>query len=56
MKALIVCTSDSHGNTARIAQVMGHALQAPVVTPDDVDPADLAAAQRFAENLRDPTT
>ncbi|MFD9894503.1 flavodoxin family protein [Amycolatopsis sp. NPDC059027] len=42
MKAVIVCTSVSHGNTKRIADVMGRVLDAPVVTPDEVDVAELA--------------
>ncbi|SEP52801.1 hypothetical protein [Amycolatopsis saalfeldensis] len=43
MKAVIVCTSVSHGNTRRIADVMGQVLAAPVATPEQVDPAGLAA-------------
>ncbi|MFD1815140.1 flavodoxin family protein [Rhodococcus gannanensis] len=39
MKALIVCTSVSHGNTRKIAEAMGEVLAAPVLTPDQVDPA-----------------
>ncbi|MFD4180117.1 flavodoxin family protein [Rhodococcus sp. NPDC058514] len=42
MKALIVCTSVSHGNTRRIADVMGEVLSAPVMAPEQVDPAALA--------------
>ncbi|WP_274911262.1 flavodoxin family protein [Streptomyces sp. WZ-12] len=42
MKAIIVCTSVSHGNTKRVADVMGQILQAPVVDPDEVDVAELA--------------
>ncbi|WP_433662829.1 flavodoxin family protein [Nocardia sp. CA-128927] len=42
MKAIIVCTSVSHGNTKRIADLMGHVLSARVVTPDEVDAAELA--------------
>ncbi|WP_460391859.1 flavodoxin family protein [Actinophytocola sediminis] len=41
MKAIIVCTSVSHGNTRRVAEVMGRALNAPVVTPEQFDPATL---------------
>ncbi|WP_042389187.1 flavodoxin family protein [Streptacidiphilus melanogenes] len=37
MKALIVCTSVSHGNTRRIADAMGQALRAEVVEPEQVD-------------------
>jgi flavodoxin len=43
MKAVIVCASVSHGNTGRIAEVMGSVLSAPVVEPEEVDPAELAA-------------
>ncbi len=43
MKALIVCTSVSHGNTKQVADAIGHALEAPVVTPDQVDRAELAS-------------
>lgn len=43
MKSVIVCTSVSHGNTKRIADVMGQALGAPVTAPEEVDPAGLAA-------------
>ncbi|MGW6376356.1 flavodoxin family protein [Rhodococcus sp. NPDC055112] len=42
MKALIVCTSVSHGNTRKIADVMGAVLSAPVMAPEDVDPVELA--------------
>ncbi|MGP9022912.1 flavodoxin family protein [Streptomyces sp. BR1] len=43
MKAMIVCVSVSHGNTKRIADVMGNVLEAPVVAPEQVDMAELAA-------------
>ncbi|MFJ3220155.1 flavodoxin family protein [Kitasatospora sp. NPDC086801] len=43
MKAVIVCTSVSHGNTRRIADVMGQVLEARVVDPEQVDVAELAA-------------
>jgi flavodoxin len=43
MKAVIVCTSVSHGNTKKIADVMGQVLEAPVTAPDQVDLAELAA-------------
>lgn len=43
MKAMIVCVSVSHGNTKKIADAMGHVLEAPVVAPEEVDPAELAA-------------
>ncbi|MFC9437621.1 flavodoxin family protein [Nocardia sp. NPDC057030] len=42
MKAIIVCTSVSHGNTKRIADLMGQVLAARVVTPDQIDAAELA--------------
>ncbi|GGU84411.1 flavodoxin [Streptomyces albospinus] len=42
MKAIIVCTSVSHGNTQRIADVMGQVLEAPVVAPEQVDTAELS--------------
>ncbi|WP_194837565.1 flavodoxin family protein [Nocardia sp. XZ_19_369] len=42
MKALIVCTSVSHGNTKKIADVMGQVLQARVVDPRHIDAAELA--------------
>lgn len=43
MKTVIVCASVAHGNTRRIADVMGEVLGAPVLTPDEADPAELAA-------------
>jgi flavodoxin len=43
MKAVIVCTSVSHGNTRRVADVMGRVLQARVVEPEQVDMAELAS-------------
>ncbi|MEV5651572.1 flavodoxin family protein [Nocardia sp. NPDC052254] len=43
MKALIVCTSVSHGNTEQVADVMAEVLGARVVEPGEVTPADLAA-------------
>ncbi|WP_264081232.1 flavodoxin family protein [Streptomyces spectabilis] len=39
---MIVCVSVSHGNTKKVADVMGQALEAPVVAPEDVDAAELA--------------
>ncbi|MFD2467777.1 flavodoxin family protein [Amycolatopsis silviterrae] len=42
MKSVIVCTSVSHGNTKRIADVMGQVLDAPVAAPGQVGPAALA--------------
>ncbi|MCC3770009.1 flavodoxin family protein [Streptomyces sp. UNOC14_S4] len=43
MKAVIVCASVSHGNTKRVADVMGQVLGAAVVDPEHVDMAELAA-------------
>lgn len=42
MKVIIVCASVSHGNTKRIADVMGQVLSAPVVEPEQVDLTELA--------------
>ncbi|WP_234334221.1 flavodoxin family protein [Streptomyces sp. NRRL B-1347] len=39
---MIVCVSVSHGNTKKVADVMGQALDAPVVAPEDVDVAELS--------------
>ncbi|MDJ0460741.1 flavodoxin family protein [Streptomyces sp. H27-C3] len=36
-KALIICASVSHGNTRRVAELMGELLGAPVVEPEEVD-------------------
>ncbi|MFE3022820.1 flavodoxin family protein [Nocardia tengchongensis] len=41
MKVLIVCVSVSHGNTRKVAEVMGAALGARVVEPDEVTDAEL---------------
>lgn len=35
-KALIICASVSHGNTRRVAEVMGEVLGAPVMEPEEV--------------------
>ena len=40
-KALIVCVSVSHGNTARVARAMADVLHAEVRAPEEVDPATL---------------
>lgn len=40
----IVCSSCSHGNTRRVADVMAEVLAAQVVEPDRVDPARLLAS------------
>ncbi|MEV0371792.1 flavodoxin family protein [Streptomyces sp. NPDC050636] len=42
MKAVIVCASVSHGNTKRIAEVMGQVLEATVVDPERADMAELS--------------
>ncbi|CAM5593861.1 hypothetical protein SCALM49S_08521 [Streptomyces californicus] len=44
MKAVIVCVSVSHGNTLRVADAMARVLGASVVTPEEADPRELAAA------------
>jgi flavodoxin len=42
MKSLIVCVSVSHGNTAKVAAAMAEVLDARVVSPEDIPPAQLA--------------
>ncbi len=42
MKSLIVCTSVSHGNTERVADVMAEVLGARVVEPREVTADELA--------------
>ncbi|OIV37122.1 flavodoxin [Mangrovactinospora gilvigrisea] len=42
MKAIIVCTSVSHGNTRRVAEEMGAVLGADVVAPGEVGAGELA--------------
>ncbi|MEU4273049.1 flavodoxin family protein [Streptomyces sp. NPDC026092] len=44
MKAVIVCVSVSHGNTRRVADSIAQVLGAKVVSPEQADPAELAAA------------
>ncbi|MCB5168837.1 flavodoxin [Streptomyces bambusae] len=44
MKTVIVCASVAHGNTQRVADRMARTLAARVVTPEQADPAELAAA------------
>ncbi|MDT9688900.1 flavodoxin family protein [Streptomyces sp. P9(2023)] len=44
MKAVIVCTSVSHGNTRRVADSMAQVLGAKVVSPEQADLAELAGA------------
>lgn len=48
MKTVIVCASVSHGNTRKIAEVMAEVLGAKVVTPEQADPAEVAAADLAA--------
>lgn len=43
MKTLIVCTSVSHGNTRRIAEVLAEVLDARVAEPEQLDPTELTA-------------
>lgn len=44
MKAVIVCASVSHGNTRRVADTMAEVLDATVVSPEQADLEELAAA------------
>ncbi|MER7468887.1 flavodoxin family protein [Streptomyces sp. NPDC097981] len=44
MKAVIVCTSVSHGNTRRVADSMAQVLGAKVVSPEQADLTELAGA------------
>ncbi|WDT90302.1 flavodoxin family protein [Streptomyces sp. SCSIO-PteL053] len=44
MKAVIVCVSVSHGNTLRVADAMAQPLGAGIVSPEEADPRELAAA------------
>jgi len=37
MKTIIVCVSESHGNTMKIAKAMAEVLDAPVVSPEEFD-------------------
>ena len=64
MSAIIVCTSVSHGNTKKVADVIADVLDARVVTPDRIDAAELASYDlvgfgsgiytgKFHEQLRD---
>lgn len=41
MKAVIVCSSVSHGNTKKVADVLGRVLEADVVDPAGIDAATL---------------
>ncbi|MEV6103068.1 flavodoxin family protein [Nocardia sp. NPDC051981] len=42
MKTIIVCASVSHGNTKKVADVMGEVLDARVMSPEKVDAATLS--------------
>ncbi|MFE3543486.1 flavodoxin family protein [Nocardia sp. NPDC059177] len=42
MNAVIVCKSVSHGNTRKVAEVIGEVLGAKVVDPAEIGPAELA--------------
>ncbi|MFD5692270.1 flavodoxin family protein [Streptomyces rubiginosohelvolus] len=44
MKAVIVCVSVSHGNTLRVADATAQPLGARIVSPEEADPRELAAA------------
>ncbi|MFH9747235.1 flavodoxin family protein [Streptomyces anulatus] len=44
MKVVIVCASVAHGNTRRVADSMAQVLGAKVVSPEQADLAELAAA------------
>ncbi|NEC20964.1 hypothetical protein [Streptomyces parvus] len=44
MKAVIVCVPVSHGNTLRVADAMAQPLGAGIVSPEEADPRELAAA------------
>src|SRR5512146_2086233 len=37
MKTIIVCVSESHGNTMKLAKAMAEVLDAPVVSPEEFD-------------------
>jgi flavodoxin len=43
MKTIIVCQSRSHGNTKKIADVIGGGLGARVVDPAEIDAAELSS-------------
>lgn len=42
-KSLLICQSESHGNTRRVAESMAGVLDAKIVTPVEVDTADLGS-------------
>lgn len=37
MKTIIICVSESHGNTLKVAKAMAEVLDAPVVSPEEFD-------------------
>lgn len=43
IKTIIVCKSVSHGNTKKVADVIGEALEARVVDPADIDAVELSS-------------
>ncbi|MBU3060008.1 flavodoxin family protein [Nocardia sp. NEAU-G5] len=43
MKAVIVCRSVSHGNTRKVADVIGEVLGARVVDPAEIDATELSS-------------
>ncbi|GAA5066590.1 flavodoxin family protein [Nocardia callitridis] len=43
MKTIIVCKSVSHGNTRKVAEVIGGILESRVVDPAEIDADELAA-------------
>ncbi|NLE79087.1 MAG: flavodoxin [Rhodococcus sp.] len=43
MKSIIVCKSVSHGNTRKVADVIGEVLGARVVDPSEIDVGELSA-------------
>lgn len=43
MKTIIVCKSVSHGNTRKIAEVIGGVLTAQVVDPEEIDVAEVSS-------------
>jgi flavodoxin len=40
MKSLIICFSYHHNNTRKIAEVMAEALDAKIITPQDINPEE----------------
>ncbi|WP_336084403.1 flavodoxin family protein [Nocardia sp. SSK8] len=54
MKTVIVCKSVSHGNTRKIADVIGEVLGARIVDPGEIDAAELGGYDLvgFASGVR----